>query len=91
MKKVTLDGSSINNQKELHEHLAKELLFPEWYSKNLDALHTCLTDPRFETELVLNHAVELQQTLGDYGKAFLRVLSLSAEENPRLHVTVPEV
>jgi ribonuclease inhibitor len=91
MKKVTLDGSSITSQKELHEHLAKELLFPEWYSKNLDALHDCLTDRPDETELVLRHSNELLQTLGDYGRAFLRVLQLAAEENPCLHVTVPEM
>lgn len=91
MKKVTLDGSSINNQTELHEHLAQELMFPEWYGKDLDALHNCLTDPQLETELVLHHSGELLQTLGDYGKAFLRVVQLSAEENPRFHVIVPEL
>jgi ribonuclease inhibitor len=90
MKKVTLDGSSITSQKDLHEHLAKELLFPEWYSKNLDALHDCLTDRPIETELVLHNSNDLLQTLGDYGKAFIRVVMLSAEENPRLHITVPE-
>jgi ribonuclease inhibitor len=90
MKKVTLDGSSISNQIELHEHLAKELLLPEWYGKNLDALHQCLTNLRVETELVLQHSKELLQSLGEYGKAFLRVLQLAAEENPRLHITVPE-
>ncbi len=44
MKKVMLNLTNINSKQELHEYLEKELGFPYYYGKNLDALYDCLTD-----------------------------------------------
>ena len=52
MKRVELIASQLADQEVLHDVLARELELPEWYGRNLDALHDCLTDLK-DVELVL--------------------------------------
>ena len=44
MKQITLDGNILANATQVHDYLKEQLDFPEYYGKNLDALHGCLTD-----------------------------------------------
>ncbi|MBQ8856532.1 MAG: barstar family protein [Lachnospiraceae bacterium] len=44
MKQITLDGNILANATQVHDYLKEQLDFPEYYGKNLDALHDCLTD-----------------------------------------------
>ena len=53
MKKVTIDTSKLTTMDQIHEYLAKELNFPPYYGKTLDALYDCLTDITEETEIEL--------------------------------------
>ena len=39
-----LDGKLIKDREMLHGILAAQPEFPDWYGRNLDALHDCLTD-----------------------------------------------
>lgn len=43
MKKVLLDLSIPESKKGVHEYIAQEMGFPEYYGKNLDALYDELT------------------------------------------------
>ena len=52
MKRVELPASLLTDKEVLHDVLARELELPEWYGRNLDALHDCLTELR-DVELVL--------------------------------------
>lgn len=52
MRRVELIASQLTDQEVLHDMLAKELELPEWYGRNLDALHDCLTELK-DVELVL--------------------------------------
>ncbi len=48
MKKVLLDLSIPESKKGVHEYIAREMGFPEYYGKNLDALYdelTSVTEP----------------------------------------------
>ena len=48
MKKVLLDLSINKKKKGVHEYIAQEMGFPEYYGKNLDALYdelTSVTEP----------------------------------------------
>lgn len=54
MKKITLNGKKI--KKEKHDYLKKELDFPDYYGKNLDALYDCLTEIGTETEIKIVHS-----------------------------------
>ena len=44
MKHITLDGNILADAAKVHDYLKEMLQFPEYYGKNLDALHDCLTD-----------------------------------------------
>ena len=44
MKQITLDGNILADAAKVHDYLMELLEFPEYYGKNLDALHDCLTD-----------------------------------------------
>ena len=48
MKRVEL----LADKEVLHDTLARELALPDWYGRNLDALHDCLTELK-DVELVL--------------------------------------
>ena len=52
MKRIELIASQLTDQEVLHDMLEKELELPEWYGRNLDALHDCLTELK-DVELVL--------------------------------------
>lgn len=52
MKRVELMASLLTDKEVLHDVLARELELPEWYGRNLDALHDCLTELK-DVELVL--------------------------------------
>ena len=44
MKQIILDGNILADAAKVHDYLKEMLQFPEYYGKNLDALHDCLTD-----------------------------------------------
>lgn len=85
MRYITLNCAGITTRGELHAALADALHFPDWYGNNLDALHDLLTQIHTDTRLVLLHFEQLD----DFRKAFQRVLTDSAAENPHLQVSFP--
>lgn len=80
MRSVILHGSQM--KKDPHTALAIAFGFPDYYGKNLDALHDCLTDITEETEVIL---IQWEQ-MGDLGRRIQQVLTDSSAENPRLTV-----
>ena len=52
MKRVELIGAQLTDKEIFHDVLAAKLELPEWYGRNLDALHDCLTELK-DVELVL--------------------------------------
>lgn len=52
MKRVELMASQLTDKEVLHDTLARELALPDWYGRNLDALHDCLAELQ-DVELVL--------------------------------------
>ena len=88
--RVVLDGNTIDSREALHETLARELHFPAWYGRNLDALFDSLTDIREDTEICLCHLAALEAALGTYAGRLVRVLRRAAEENPRIRLELTE-
>lgn len=52
MKRVELIGAQLNDKDCLHDVLAQQLNLSDYYGRNLDALHDCLTAIK-DVELVL--------------------------------------
>ena len=83
---VYLDGRALDSREALHQALAALLALPDYYGRNLDALHDCLTALSGPVHLTVLHAQALEDALGAYCRSFQRVLSDSAQENE--HFTV---
>jgi len=86
MKQVIINGAAVTSMADIHRILAEELAFPEWYGKNLDALHDCLTEISEETHITLLQPEALLERLGRGYARLCRVLADSAEENPYLRI-----
>ena len=86
MNVVILDGTTAPTKEALHQHLARELHFPDWYGGNLDALFDCLTSVTEEVTLTLDEA-SLAEALGPYAQRVSKVLAKAAEKNPKIHLT----
>ena len=83
MKEITINCTAVASLTEIHDILARELNFPEWYGRNLDALHDCLTSLCEETKITFLHFPALPFRSG----GLLNVLRDSESENEKLEVS----
>ena len=75
MKYVFLDGEKIKSNSELHSAFHEALSLPDYYGKNLDALHDCLTDIHGGVRVVAVNAEQLSVNVGRRWKSFLRLMN----------------
>lgn len=64
----------------IHDQLAQALAFPQWYGRNLDALHDCLT--------CLQQNLTLTLLWPELLPGLKRVLEDSAAINPHLQIAL---
>ena len=91
MRTVILNGSSIQSRAGLYDALEALLGTPEWFGRNLDALHDILLHeilPGGELVVEIAEVDALRQNLGRYAEGLLRMLSDVAAEDERLTVVV---
>ena len=86
MRTVILDGRRMENREIFHEIIARELNFPGWYGKNLDALYDCLVDLREETVISVLYPRTMEERLGDDWKKLLSALLDAQRENGCLRI-----
>lgn len=84
MKDITIHCGEVNSAAAFHEILADQLDFPQWYGRNLDALHDLLTAIREDTCLTLVNFAAADS----FHRGFLRVFRDSEKENPHLHIHI---
>lgn len=84
MKEITISCTQIPSMAQMHEILARELCFPQWYGRNLDALHDCLTAICEDTRITFLHFPALPFP----SAGLLRVLRDSENENPKLEISL---
>ena len=71
--KYILDGKKMVSREETHVYLKETFGFPDYYGKNLDALHDCLTEMG-EMEVEIENVADMLAALGRYGENLLQVL-----------------
>lgn len=84
MKQITINCASVESMASIHDILARELNFPAWYGRNLDALHDCLTAICEETQITFLHFPSLPFP----SAGLLRVLRDSENENKNLQISL---
>ena len=85
---IILNGREMTTHETAHDHLAKQLLSPAYYGRNLDALYDLLTEKGSGMLLVLEHSGEMTAALGPYGDQLIQTLLDAAKSNPRLTVKI---
>ena len=71
--KYILDGKKMVSREETHQYLKETFGFPDYYGKNLDALHDCLTEMA-DLEVEFINEEDMLAALGRYGEKLLQVL-----------------
>lgn len=80
MKYVFLDGEKIGSNAAMHRVFAEALGFPEYYGKNLDALHDLLTETPEPLTVIAVNTEALQAHISRSWNGFLRLMNDLAEE-----------
>ena len=83
MKQITLDGNIISDAAMVHDYLIEMLEFPEYYGKNLDALHDCLTDLEH-----IDITITAPKEDGAIFQKILRVFKAAERENESLKLNI---
>ena len=81
---ILCDFERLGTPEAVYDYLTRELAFPAYFGRNLDALHDCLTDVSTPPRLVLTG------TGSPCGQHFLRVFKDAARRNKYLSVEVHE-
>ena len=80
MRYVFLDGDKIGSPAALHRAFAEALDLPDYFGRNMDALHDCLTDIFVPVCVVAVNVPALREHLGRSANAFGRLMADLAEE-----------
>ena len=80
MRLTILDGRQMFTRQAAHTYLAEALQLPDYYGRNLDALADCLSEMRPDDYILLQHAEDLTDRLGDYGDRMLDVFKDACEQ-----------
>ncbi|MGU3470470.1 barstar family protein [Paenibacillus sp. D51F] len=89
---MLLDGSKLATIEAFHDALSRELHFPDYYGRNLDALYDCLTD--YAGSPLAIHWISIEDSLKLLGErttsALLSVFKDAADHNPSLTFSSPD-
>lgn len=86
MKYVYIGKETVETMDDIHSVFAKALDFPEYYGKNLDALHDCLTEVSSDCVVLLADKGYLQDTIGPKFDVLMELLNDVALENDYIFI-----
>ncbi|MDC7293620.1 MULTISPECIES: barstar family protein [unclassified Butyrivibrio] len=81
-----IDMSEVTTKDELQDLLAKELPLPDYYGRNLDALHDILTESAEGWNIIFYNTTIAARLLGKYYNALTRLAEESCEETDQLKI-----
>ncbi len=85
MTEYILDSRRLMTRSEAHEYLKEALGLPDYYGKNLDALHDCLGEMR--GRIIIENSEVLKESYS-YGARVLKVMRDATRENGGLEVVM---
>lgn len=88
MQEVYINGSEFDTPEEVHEFLAEELDFPDYYGKNLSALYDVLTELSEDTRIVLNLSDVNEENMIEMLERMAEVLTDAADNNDYLEISI---
>ncbi len=88
MKKILLDFRNMETTEQVHDHLSRQFDFPDYYGRNLDALHDLLTEQTEDTciGVFTPEEPEEKRDIDRYLHKIKFVMRDAEEENPHLCV-----
>ena len=86
MKEYTIELKKIKERDRFHELIIKTLPVPDYYGRNLDALHDVLADIGEETEITFLGCESFKGALPNYYKSLKRLARDAMKENKRLRI-----
>ena len=90
MNRIIIDGNSIDSRDSLFCTLRSQLGEDRLPGSNLDALHDVLASITVHTVIEVKNQTKLAETLGDYWKRILWLLSDCLDENRDLKLELTE-
>lgn len=88
MKVVFLDGQKIGGIGQVHEIFSSSLSFPDYYGKNLDALHDCLTDISDPVGVIIVNVKAFEKALGRRARGFFALMEDLANERENFFLLI---
>ncbi len=79
---MTLHLEQCFDTEQLHTYLKEQLHFPEYYGRNLDALHDCLSEIPRDTHITVTGSEDFLKRFGQYGQTVLEILKDLKLERP---------
>ena len=86
MKTIVLDCDQMTGREADHDYLARELSFPEWYGRNLDALYDFLTERAAGWRVVFTGCAGAEERLPSYMRSLQRMCQDAEAETPELYI-----
>ena len=88
MKSADIRVADFTDKLAIHDFLAKELEFPSYYGKNLDALYDVLTEPCFGGNclVLFIDCAGFSESMPRYYAAMQQMCKAAADVNPGLTV-----
>lgn len=90
MQEITVRVDRVYSPEGLHRLLEKQLHFPDYYGRNLDALWDMLGEIQEPTRIYWYGQAALAEHLGDYGVRVWQLMLLAAAENQNLEMILQE-
>jgi ribonuclease inhibitor len=81
-----IDISNVNTRKEFHEAVSHVLPCPEYYGKNLDALHDVLTDDVQKGRIFFTGCANFRELFPSYYRSLEEMSKDVTRDNPLIEI-----